>query len=171
MYEYDYVQNFSAFQIPEPYEFSQDEHRVLFDLQRRKHLTSWDDKYKRAPLSDEERAVLADMERRIKNGTLIRAGGRELKFAPGQIHQVPRGLGEKIVAMNSERLRRLNWKQVRELEIEPTELHFETPDENRALTYIVGANEDEARGAAPTIEYKDGMVRFGDGGWMTMSST
>ena len=119
----EWVKNDSDKPIPEPYEFTPDQKRLLFDLQRRKHLEAWDDRYKRMPLEPEERDILAMMESIIFHGTLVTFRGIELRFAPGQIYRVPDGTARAIAATNPEKLKALKWEDVRYLDYDPPELN------------------------------------------------
>lgn len=128
---FEYVQNFSTHHVPEPCELSPEEKRKLFDCQRREHLENYDDAYKRDPLTGLERQWLDGVKARLRHAQLIRYGDVEMPFKPGQIYQVPAGVADKIVAMCPDRLRKLTWHEVRLIETDVTEAHFQTVEEAR----------------------------------------
>jgi hypothetical protein len=165
----EYVQNHTDKPIPEPFSFTPEEKRLLHSLARRSHLTDYDDKHKRMPLSDEERATWDGFQARIRKGTLIRFAGREIPFAPGQIYEVPDGFAARLVALAPDRLKVLDWRQVRDLNNPPPHIHFQTVEEAEAITLAVtSSGDDELKNAPMLVTMKDGMMRFGDGAWQAI---
>lgn len=167
---FEYVQNHSDRPIPSPAEFSNADRRKLSDCERRAHLQDYDAVYKRDPLTDDERAWLAEQQAKIRDARPIHYAGVEMYFGPGQIYQVPRGYADPIVALNPGRLRKLTWTQVKAMETANVkEMHFQTVEEAKRLAVSVASGGDDGlRSADPVLEIKDGSMRWGNGPWQPL---
>lgn len=159
----EWVINASAEPIPKPYRFEPKEIALLHDLQRRSHLEAFDHRYQRMPLDDAEKEALQLLEYIVKEGTLVMFRGVELRFAPGEMWEVPNGTAAKIASFFPGKLVALGWQDVRDKDLDGIrKIHFETPEENIRLA-IVAAERPNWKRDPVTMSVEDGMLQLGDG--------
>ncbi len=168
--EPEYVQNISDRPLPEPLVWGKvtvdgvviGEERDAFQLERRADLDAYHPKREQYPLDAEERARFEEYQQRRKNAAIIRFAAHELHFIPGQIYQVPPGCASVIVAMNPERLKKLTWREVRDLDKKTqaavTEIQPQTVEEARILAFAVGSPKGEK--PMPIISMDDGQTNW-----------
>lgn len=161
---YKYIKNVSDKPVPEPATYTAVELREKADYERREHLESYDPVKQRYPLAPPERDKLEMFRRRDKLAAPIILGGTELRFAPGQVYEVPAYIASRILSAN-ERLQEISYDQAR-TESLLAELHVETPADARRLAAVVSSGDDDILGRL-AIDYKDGSMTRGGGIWET----
>lgn len=157
---FGYIKNISDRPIPEPQNYTAVELREKHGLERRQHLEAYDAKSDRAPLDETERARLEAYRRRDRDAQTIMIGGVEMRFAPGQVYEVPAEVVQTILAKNPDRLAVITYDEARNAHA--TEVRLQTEHEARLLNHIVATGRTDVGNTV--IEYEDGLINRGGPG-------
>lgn len=158
---YHLVENTSAKALPAGAMPKQAKQR-MYSLQRRAHLTYFDDHTKREPLTDEEREELELLEEQWRDQHMPKAGPYEYPFAPkgqpGSIWRVHEMDLPVLLTQHPTRLRQLNFGE------EPPIRPYEHGQRLSIAEMTPGSSTEEASRAATVFNDRGEIV--GKGGNM-----